>query len=229
LAAALGEAELELRVVAQAAASFTAARASLLEQFKQARGNRDSLDRGDADRTGVFGPLFRTVDRDGDGKLTQAELEGYLNILAKGAAGSTVLSVFDHGRMFFDVIDGNRDGRLGPRELQGVWERLAVHDRNADGQVSRDEIPVRFQFSFSQGQAVGAGDGGASSPLAQDRSSRGPLWFRKMDRNGDGDLSRREFLGAAADFQRMDGNGDGLIDAPEAERADVAYRKKAGK
>jgi hypothetical protein len=37
-----------------------------------------------------------------------------------------------------------------------------------------------------------------------------------MDRNGDGDVSAREFLGTAAQFQSLDRNGDGLIDNSEA-------------
>jgi hypothetical protein len=32
-------------------------------------------------------------------------------------------------------------------------------------------------------------------------------WFRLLDRNGDGYLSRREFSGSADDFQRLDGDG----------------------
>ena len=47
-------------------------------------------------------------------------------------------------------------------------------------------------------------------------SKPGPLWFRKMDRNGDGDLSPREFLGPIKDFKKFDSDKDGLIDAAEA-------------
>jgi hypothetical protein len=56
---------------------------------------------------------------------------------------------------------------------------------------------------------------------------RGPLWFRKMDRNGDGDVSRAEWLGSAEDFKKIDTDGDGLISLEEAEKADALFRKKA--
>jgi hypothetical protein len=54
----------------------------------------------------------------------------------------------------------------------------------------------------------------------------GPLWFRKMDRNRDGDVSRREFLGTDEEFRRIDLDGDGLISLQEAERADKLFRKR---
>jgi len=46
-----------------------------------------------------------------------------------------------------------------------------------------------------------------------------------MDRNGDGDVSRREFLGSAEQFKRIDTDGDGLISVEEAERYDAEVRK----
>ena len=49
-----------------------------------------------------------------------------------------------------------------------------------------------------------------------------PIWFTQMDRNSDGDISRREFLGTAAQFRQFDTDGDQLIDAEEAARAGPA-------
>jgi hypothetical protein len=41
-----------------------------------------------------------------------------------------------------------------------------------------------------------------------------------MDRNGDGDVSWKEFLGTREQFRRLDRDGDGLISAEEAEAAE---------
>ena len=53
-----------------------------------------------------------------------------------------------------------------------------------------------------------------------------PLWFRKMDRNADGDVSPKEWLGTEEDFQKIDTDGDGLISAEEAERYDELLKKQ---
>jgi Ca2+-binding EF-hand superfamily protein len=56
------------------------------------------------------------------------------------------------------------------------------------------------------------------------QATRGPLWFRKFDRNADGELSRSEFPGAAEEFDRLDVNHDGFISLEEAEAADKKLR-----
>jgi hypothetical protein len=48
-------------------------------------------------------------------------------------------------------------------------------------------------------------------------TKRGPAWFQKMDRNDDGELSSREFLGPADVFKRLDKDKNGVLDAAEAE------------
>jgi hypothetical protein len=37
-----------------------------------------------------------------------------------------------------------------------------------------------------------------------------------MDRNGDGDIGRGEFLGTPEQFERLDVNSDSFVDASEA-------------
>jgi hypothetical protein len=46
-----------------------------------------------------------------------------------------------------------------------------------------------------------------------------------MDRNRDGDVSRREFFGSDEEFRRIDTDDDGLISVEEAERYDKLRRK----
>ena len=54
---------------------------------------------------------------------------------------------------------------------------------------------------------------------AEEPALVGPSWFRRMDRNRDGDVSSREFRGPKAQFERLDRDKDGLIDPAEAANA----------
>lgn len=50
-----------------------------------------------------------------------------------------------------------------------------------------------------------------------------------MDRNGDGDISRSEFLGTRAEFDTIDTDHDDLIGLAEAEAFDRKMRNPDGK
>ena len=98
-----------------------------------------------------------------------------------------------------------------------------------------DEIPRQILLTVSQGQSTGGFGrqvpavvvrGPVANPGVAPATVKGPLWFRKMDRNNDGDVSRREFLGSLEDFRRIDVDGDGLIDQSEADAADAGLRVK---
>ena len=53
----------------------------------------------------------------------------------------------------------------------------------------------------------------------------GPIWFQRWDRNNDGDITWREFLGPRDAFEQLDADRDELIDPKEAEAANSLARK----
>src|SRR5262249_50869651 len=172
------------------------------------------------------------ADRNGDGKLTEKELNAFFEAIDDGANASVSLSVADHGAGLFELIDANRDGRLSVRELRTAWERIAPWDKAQAGTIGRDQIPRQYSLTVRQGvtddarfRRAAIRQGGMRGPQSAN-SGRGPLWFRKMDRNGDGDVSMREWMGSMEDFKKIDTDGDGLISAEEAEKADAWYREK---
>ncbi|HTU22662.1 MAG TPA: EF-hand domain-containing protein [Gemmataceae bacterium] len=177
----------------------------------------------------TFVALLRLADRNGDNRLSHKELADYLAMQGKFLFRTSYLTVLDRGASLFELFDLDHDGRLSPRELRSAWKRLSVWDRDKSGRITRRQVPRQLQLVLSYGQSRASlpvrGPGFAEVPMLRDRS-RGPLWFRKMDRNADGDVSQSEFLGTREQFRRIDADGDGLIDATEAERADAESRKK---
>src|SRR5262249_58451642 len=91
--------------------------------------------------------------------------------------------------------------------------------RNCKLASSRAQCKPRTRWAAFRG-------GGRITPARRERTA-GRLWFRKMDKNRDGDVSRREFLGTKEEFDRIDSDGDGLISLEEAERYDALKRKTA--
>jgi Ca2+-binding EF-hand superfamily protein len=216
-------------------------RQQYIAQFKAAdRDNNGYLDMNEAQASPFFRNLFKVMDRDGDGKLFEKEMLAYLDAMqdlqTKAMATCASLNVSDQGTGLFDLLDTDHDGRLSVRELRNAVKLIEELDRDGDGAISRNEIPRNYSLAVQQGPGgggngfgpqvlvVNAFGGAPQRPVAQ--RNRGPLWFRKMDRNQDGDVSRREFLGSDEEFKRIDADGDGLISVEEAERYDALIRKQ---
>jgi Ca2+-binding EF-hand superfamily protein len=191
------------------------------QQFEAADADqRGFLERKQVDDQAALAALFPLADRDGDGRLTAKEFDAFLDLHAVGADGFVTLTVTDQSVSLFDLLDENGDGRLSLRELHTAWERLRRFDRDGDGRLARDEFPRRLQLRFTRGVPTPRPAGVARS-VPEPKQAKGPAWFRKMDRNGDGYVSRREFLGPEELFKRLDVDGDGLISPEEAEQMPV--------
>jgi Ca2+-binding EF-hand superfamily protein len=158
-------------------------------------------------------------------------LEEYKGFLAKqkaAAESQLVATVEDHGHQLFKMLDTNADDRLSLREIYYAQQCLQAADQDGDGALALSEVPHNYQLKLGMGQQSMGGVFAVAitNGMQQEKpkSSVGPEWFSRMDKNGDGDISRREFLGSAEDFQRIDADNDELIDPKEAEAA-VANNK----
>lgn len=168
-------------------------------------------------------------------KLTLKELQAFLDVAAVAIGAQVAIVYTDNGQGLFDMLDSNNDGRLSIREMRGAWARMAPNVK--DGCLTKADIPRQYSLVVggSPTQQIGRQvlmqavnmDRMATNPRGTPLEPRGPLWFRKMDVNGDGDVSEREFLGSKEDFRRINTSGDGLISVEEAIKADAWFREKS--
>jgi len=189
------------------------------------RDNNSYLDESEAGTGGLGKVTFAAMDADGDGKVFKAEFSTFMDRQNAAAATRLVLEVSDSGQDLFELLDIDQDGALSPRELRSAKEILNRADKNGDGMLNGDEIPQRLMFELVRGAEARSDQAMANQgPRRPTRSTAtastsGPLWFRKMDRNNDADLSPHEFLGPREAFDKLDANRDGLVDREEAEAA----------
>jgi Ca2+-binding EF-hand superfamily protein len=196
------------------------------QQFEAADAEgRGTLDRKQVTDVPALAALFTLADRDGDGKLTDKELDDFLDLHALGAGSFATLAITDRSLGLFDLLDEDDDGRLSLRELHTAWDRLRALDRDGDAKLGRDEFPHRLRVRLTPGKAA-APVAAKAKPAPKPAPARGPAWFRKMDRNGDGFVSRREWLGPDELFNKLDTDGDGLLSPEEAARLDAAKRDR---
>jgi Ca2+-binding EF-hand superfamily protein len=206
-----------------------ASKAQFAYLFQQAAGKKDHV--LDKDLTGpnavqfqYLRTLFDAADADADGKVTRPEFDAYFDLHDSFRTAATAITPSVQTPTLFELLDENRDGRIGVRELRTAWDRLVALDPGTGDVVTRAAITptVTLRLTRTMERYLGTpGFNGNGNPRFNPNQvnvpQQGPVWFRKMDRNADGDVSRSEFLGTKAEFDAIDTDKDGLIGLAEAE------------
>ncbi|HTI52225.1 MAG TPA: hypothetical protein VL475_14780, partial [Planctomycetaceae bacterium] len=231
---------LELRAEASPAGLENQIRERYIANFGQVdRDNNEHVDSTESQRFGAqFAPFFKQADTDGDGKVDMAEYVAQLDRELALTKCRVNMKVSSDGRSLFRLIDADGVGRLSARELREALAKSSKWDTDGDQSLSREELAVQLQATFSAGTPrVNGPFSGVPRPAPAVQRERPvadlppagapvPSWFTKMDRNRDGDVTPKEFLGSRTLFDKYDRNRDGLITAQEAIEAAKAAAEK---
>jgi Ca2+-binding EF-hand superfamily protein len=170
-----------------------------------------------------FSADFPWMDANHDGKVFLQEFSTFLDRRRAALRARVELTIAEQANQLFELLDANDDGRLTDRELTGARTSFPKWDSNDDGHLVLSEIPHRWQCLFTRGAVSSRGPDSirivGGSMNANKAGAGGPVWFRQMDRNQDGEVARREFLGPLSSFDRLDTNRNGALDADEAAMA----------
>ncbi|KAI2473517.1 EF-hand [Annulohypoxylon bovei var. microspora] len=132
-------------------------------------------------------PLFRAVDKDGTGQLSEKELSAAL------VNGDWTAFDSQTVRMMIRMFDSDRSGTIGFEEFCGLWSFLASwralfdrFDADRSGNISPDEFSnalIAFRYRLTPGFV--------------------DLLFRTYDKRGEGVMSFDLFVQACISLKRM--------------------------
>ena len=123
----------------------------------------------------------------------------------------------DQSDALVGTLDVNHDGRVDSREIAASAESLKSLDANNDGRVPLHEMSSAMVIGVVRGTVASIPNAFDVPATERVASEAAPPWFRGMDRNNDGGISRREFLGTRGQFDLLDADADGFVDVTEAD------------
>src|SRR5262249_54188188 len=132
--------------------------------------------------------LFRYLDKDGNGVLSQEELQRA-----------------PRPQLLLQLLRGN------PTEMRAASGRPTpeLHVSLVGGKVTREGLAGYYRLSGVEPFVALVQDKSAQAEALTD------ALFRNLDLNGDGKLSKEELLAAASSLRVLDLNDDELISIPE--------------
>ena len=165
-----------------------------------------------------FNPLVAAIDTDHDGVLSAKEI-------GNAAAALKTLDKNGDGKLTADEVRPNFGGRGrgGPGgSPDEMVKRLMEFDKNGDGKLSKDEVPERMQGMFDRADTNNDGVLTEDEIRKMPRPQRGPGGggrvdpvFAALDTNHDGELSAAEIANAPAALMTLDKSHDGTLTQDE--------------
>jgi Ca2+-binding EF-hand superfamily protein len=137
-------------------------------------------------------------------------------VLLVGATSATAQTRAP-AQMRFQAMDSNHDGRITRAEWRGSDRSFRVHDWNGDGVLTGDEVRPGAQRSVAPLDDTDF-DSANREYTFNDWTARG---FTALDRNRDGRITSNEWSFDRAGFHRADHNGDGVISRAEFLNTDL--------
>lgn len=144
---------------------------------------------------------FARVDANGDGFITPDEMAGRGG--NQGRVGGQQANPQQRWNAMLERFDTDGDGAISAEEFEGPEQVFKALDQDEDGKITQEEA-LRMANRGGEGQAGGGAEG-----------NRWQRLLRSSDRDGDGAISREEWLGRPEGFARFDRDGDGVISAEE--------------
>ncbi len=201
--------------------------------------------------------LFGEADKDGDGKVTEAEVRAVAEAKFRTAdkSGDGQLDDQERTEMFeahraARAGDGNAPPRMmgrgrGPGEGMGPMARM---DADGDGKVSSAEFVDGHVALFKKVDESGSGAVSLEEIGSRAKGMRGfghggpgkggpggpkmnvDKRFAELDKDSDGKVTKAEAeAGHKAKFEQIDANKDGVVDAAEIAAHQAANKAGAGR
>jgi Ca2+-binding EF-hand superfamily protein len=149
---------------------------------------------------------------------------------AKDLAAPLQLRVMAAEDLLWEALDQDQDGRLSAIEMRLADQHLAALDADHSGDITDADLPLVWHCILQRGvvdESMSAAfiarrpasrrNSAADAQTSSEVPAELPPWFVRMDLDGDGQLSRREWLGSIPQFKALDKNQDDYLNWSEVQ------------